>query len=113
MQIGDFVLPDAFTGNVTTQTVPTGVTPDNSGWMQTFADLAKMGLSVYQQIQLQNMQMDLIKRGLPPMSAAQLASMAPQVNIGVASETQKLLMYGGIGLLGILLLSTMNKGRAH
>jgi hypothetical protein len=90
---------------------PTGVTPSSTPILSALAKLIPAGLTAYQQLQLQNLQMNLIKQGRPPLTAQQIAAMAPQLNIGVAQDTQRLLMYGGGALLALVLISQLGKRR--
>lgn len=87
----------------------TGVTPD---WVTALSNLASQGLSLYGQIQLQNMNLDLVKQGKQPLSAYQMQAMAPQLNVGLASSAQTTLLYvlGG-GAAVILLASLMKRSR--
>lgn len=45
-------------------------------------------------------------QGLPPITSA---AIAPTLNLGMSPETQQLVMYGGIALLAVLLLSKRKK----
>jgi hypothetical protein len=89
-----------------------GVTPD---WMTALSNLATQGLNLYGQIQLQNMNMDLIKSGRPPLTGEQMASMAPQLNVGIAPDVkatiQQYAIIGGIGVLAIVLLMSGKRSR--
>jgi len=89
---------------------PPGVTPDNSGsWINAISQLASQGLSLYAQMQLQNMNMDLIKQGKPPLSSAQMSSMAPQLNVGLAPAMQNTLLYVLLGGGAVVLLASFMK----
>ena len=91
---------------------PPGVTPDSTASIiSSLTNLAQAGLSAYGQIQLQNLQMSLVKQGKPPLTANQVAAMAPQLNVGLAPSTQNILMYAAIGGGALLLLSMLSKSR--
>jgi hypothetical protein len=91
---------------------PAGVTPDAStSWLTDLTGLLTQGISAYGQIQLQNMNIDLIKQGKPPLTASQVSAIAPQLNVGLASSTQNLLMYGLLGGGAVLLLMSFMKHR--
>jgi hypothetical protein len=90
-------------------TTATGATP-STDWLTAISNLATQGLSVYAQMQLQNMNMDLIKQGRQPLTSAQMASMAPQLNVGLSSSTQNLLMYGLLGAGAVIVLTSVMKG---
>lgn len=90
----------------------TGVTPDASpSWLTDITGLLSQGVTAYTQLQLMNLNKNLIAQGRPPLSAYQVASMAPQLNVGLASSTQTLVMYGLIGAGAVLLLSSFMGGR--
>jgi hypothetical protein len=89
---------------------PVGVTPDTS-WVTDVTGLLTQGLSLYGQLQIQNMNMDLIKQGKPPLTAYQVSAMAPQLNVGLASGTQNLVMYGLLGGGAVLLLMSLMKSK--
>lgn len=87
---------------------PSGVTSSGSGvTIASMVDLAKAGLTAYGQIQLMNLQADLIKQGRPPLTAAQVAAMAPQLNVGLAPDTQNMLMYALMGGAALLLIVSL------
>ena len=91
---------------------PPGVTPDSTASIiSSLTNLAQAGLTAYGQIQLQNLQMSLVKQGKPPLTANQVAAMAPQLNVGLAPSTQNILMYAAIGGRALLLLSMLTKPR--
>lgn len=56
---------------------------------------------------LYSLNMERAKQGLPPIDAA---AVSPQVNVGLAPQTQQLLVVGGLGLLAVLLLT---RGKKH
>jgi hypothetical protein len=90
--------------------VPAGVSPDtSSSWVTDISNVLTQGLSLYGQLQIQNMNMDLIKQGKPPLTAYQVAAMAPQLNVGLASSTQNLVMYGLLGAGAVILLAGLMK----
>lgn len=91
----------------------TGTTPDAStSWVTDISNVLQSGLSLYGQLQLQNMNMNLVKQGKPPLTAAQISAMAPQLNVGIAPDTQdtliKGLLIGGVAVVAVLMLT---KGR--
>ena len=91
---------------------PAGVTPNApTSWISDLTGLLTQGLSVYGQIQLQNMNMDLIKQGKPPLTQEQVSAIAPQLNVGLASSTQNLVVYGLLGGGAVLLLMSFMKNR--
>jgi hypothetical protein len=87
----------------------TGVTPD---WVTALSNLAAQGLNLVGQLKLQDMNLKLIGQGKAPLTAYQMQSMAPQLNVGLASSAQTTLFYvlGG-GAAVILLASLMKRSR--
>src|SRR5574340_367336 len=78
-------------------------------WNSIVNNITKIGtavLSLDQQRQLADINLQRAQSGLAPLSASQFA---PQMNVGVAPDTQKLIMYGGIALIGILALNAIGK----
>ncbi len=59
---------------------------------------------------MQDLNLQRAAQGLPPVDASSYMRMtAPQVQFGVASDTQKMLMYGAIGLGAVFVLSQLIK----
>lgn len=91
---------------LTTGNVTAGDTSTSSwDWNSIINNITKVGtavLSLEQQRQLADINLQRAQAGLSPLSASQFA---PQMNVGVAPDVQKLIMYGGIGLLGVLLFN--------
>lgn len=96
----------------------TGTTPDVTGaspsstndWISTMGNVLAQGMNLYGQLQLQNTNLKLIQQGKPPLSAAQVASMAPQVNVGLSPDVKSAvfnysLVIGVVGFGAFLLLS--------
>jgi len=90
----------------------TGTTPDvtgstpssNSDWISTIGNVLAQGMNLYGQLQLQNTNLKLIQQGKPPLTMAQVASMAPQVNVGLSPDVKSAvfnysLMIGGAGII--------------
>jgi hypothetical protein len=86
----------------------TGVTPD---WVTALSNLASQGLTLYGQMQLQNTNLSLIKQGMPPLTQAQMASMIPTMNVGLASSAQTTLLYVLGGGAAVILLASLMKTR--
>lgn len=62
-------------------------------------------VTLYNQQQILNANIDRAKQGLPPINTAQIA---PTYNVGLAPDTKNMLIIGGIALIAVLLLT---KGR--
>lgn len=72
---------------------------EGENWYDALARLLPVLASTYQQKQLLEVQVDRARQGLPPLDATQYAG---GVQVGMAPELQKLLMWGGIATLAIL-----------
>jgi len=90
-------------------TTATGATP-TTDWITAISQLATQGLSLVGQLKLQDMNMQLISQGRQPLTAAQMSSMAPQLNVGLAQDTQTTLMYVLAGGAAVVLLASFMKG---
>lgn len=55
---------------------------------------------------INELNMQLVAQGKQPIEQA---SIAPQVRVGIAPDTQKIMMYAALGLGAILLISTLGK----
>jgi len=75
-------------------------------WYDSLAKLLPALTATYQQKQILDVQVERAKQGLPPLNATQFSA---GVNVGIAPETQKMLMYGAIGLGAIFLLTALMK----
>lgn len=91
-----------------------GSTPD--GQTINWGSLTTQGIQALKDLWIANRQADLqsellrinmvrAQQGLAPITQSQIGSLSPQVNFGVASETQKLIMWGGVALLAVMLLN--------
>lgn len=94
--------------------VPATGTTSDSG--TTLTDIASaistavaQGVNLYDQIQLQNFNLKRISAGQPPLTTAQVGAIAPQFAIGIAPQTQNMLLWVAAGFGGLLLLSTVLK----
>ena len=78
-------------------TVPTaGATPSILQQLVEFGKAAiPAALSFQQQRDLNEINIERARKGLPPINTAQfMAQSAPQVRVGMTQDTQKMLMYG-------------------
>jgi hypothetical protein len=92
----------------------------SSSWSDTLANVLKgvaVAYSTKQQIdtqaKLNQIQLDRIRQGLPPLSVdpASMGLQTASASIGIAPNTQKLLMWGGLGVLGVWLFTSLVGGR--
>lgn len=77
-------------------------------WGNNFFDLAKQYFQLEGQRDIIKLNIARAEQGLPPISAE---SVAPQVNVGLSPETQKLAIYGlvGVGLVAALMAVTKKR----
>lgn len=86
-------------------------TTSSTDWANVLQNLVTGGLTAYQAISLQNIQADLIKSGRPPLTPYQMASLAPQIGVGVAPDTQNMIFMLAIGGGALLLLMSAMKSK--
>ena len=75
-------------------------------------DLATFGtaaLSIWDQQQLFQTNLERQARGLPPINISTVGVPTPGVAVSLSPETQSMLMIGGIGLLAVLLFTGRKK----
>lgn len=70
-------------------------------WTDAIARLLPVLAATWQQKQLLSVQVERAKQGLPPLDANQIAA---GVNVGIAPDTQKLLIWGMLGLVAVIAL---------
>lgn len=75
-------------------------------WIDTAQRALTMLIMSNTQRQLMQINLERARQGLPPITASQ-AGLAFGVEVG--SETRQLLMYGGIALIAVLLISQLRK----
>ena len=75
-------------------------------WVDALGRLLPVIASTYQQKQLLDVQVERARNGLAPLDASQYA---PGVRVGLAPDTQRLLMYGGLALLALLAYMAMQR----
>lgn len=99
-------------GDVTQDVVATTqAVSENQSWfdklLAAFPDLLKTGLLVKNQNDLNRINLELVKQGKPPLSSDAIGTV---VNVGIAAETRKVLIYTAAGL-GVLLAVVLLKKR--
>lgn len=96
-------------------------TPPSSSLVDTIKELATVAGQVYltrEQMQAQqqilNVQLQRAQQGLPPLNIDPTTYGLPQPSVGISLDpsTQKILIYGGIGLAVALMLGLIGGGRA-
>jgi hypothetical protein len=71
-----------------------------------YAKLATSALTTLQTFQLNQINVNRAKQGLPPINTAAYGT---GINVGLTPQTQQLVMYGGIALLAILLINSIRR----
>jgi hypothetical protein len=83
----------------------TATAQPGESWLTTLTKLIPAVTMTAQQYQLMQINIDRASKGLPAIDVASYSGAG--VNVGLAPDTQKLLMYGGLAILAAYLL----KGR--
>lgn len=99
---GSMVWADEDTGRTIT-TEPSQGAP--SSWI----DLVGKGLTALQTYQLNQINVERAKMGLPPIDTSQYTGVG--VRVGIAPQTQQLLIYGGLALLAVMVFQSVMKRR--
>jgi hypothetical protein len=103
---------------LTAETAQTGSASATSSWSDTLKNLLTGASAAYltktqldAQKKILDMQLTRAQQGLSPLDIdpSLYGLSGPSVNVGLTGDTQKLLMYGGLGLLGFFLLSRFMK----
>jgi hypothetical protein len=72
-------------------------------WIDTLQKLVPALTMTVQQVQLMQLNIERAKNGLPPIDIAQYSGIG--VNVGLSASTKNLLIYGGIALMAVFLLT--------
>lgn len=81
----------------------------NEPWWETWSRIASSVVMAKQQRDLMQINVERAKKGLPPLDIAQYTGVGVQV--GLSSQTQQLVMYGGLALLAFLVFNTLARRR--
>ena len=95
MQLADATVP------------PVGTT--STPILDTISRLLQAGAGIYSTVRLGDLNSELIRQGKPPLTPAQASSLSPQINVGVAQDTQTLLTYAGLGIGALFLISMLSR----
>jgi len=90
----------------TQRTIP--IEPSQST-ANSWLDLVSKGLTVYQTQQLNQINVERARMGLPPIDTSQYTGVG--VRVGLAPQTQQLLIYGGLALLAVMVFQSVMKRR--
>lgn len=82
--------------------------PSQSG-IDRWIDFASKGLTAVQTFQLNQINVERAKMGLPPIDTSQYTGVG--VRVGLAPQTQQLIIYGGLALLAVLVFQSVMKRR--
>lgn len=88
--------------------IPTSTVIDqkNPNTGNDWATLASQTLTAIQTYQLNQINVERARQGLPPLNTAAYGT---GINVGLSPQTQQLVMYGGIALLAILLINSLKR----
>ena len=81
----------------------------SQGGAGSWVDLIGKGLTV-QTYQLNQINLERARMGLPPIDVSQYAT-GVGVRVGLAPQTQQLVIYGGLALLAVLVFQSVMKRR--
>ncbi len=87
----------------------TAPTPASYPILQTLAQLAPAIGNIIGQVKLADLNMELIKQGRPTLTAAQAQALSPRIDVGIAPDTQSAIVYLGLGIGALFLLSMLTK----
>jgi hypothetical protein len=73
-----------------------------------WAGLVTSALTTLQTYQLNQINVERAKQGLPPINTSAYGT---GVNVGLNPQTQQLVIYGGLALLAVLLIGSFTKGK--
>jgi hypothetical protein len=73
-----------------------------------WAGLVTNALTTLQTYQLNQINVNRAKQGLPPINTSAYGT---GVNVGLNPQTQQLVIYGGLALLAVLLITSFTKGK--
>lgn len=97
---------DAGESTLMVTTTPSGIPTRQSDWGSAVSNLLPAVLSVYQQHQLTRLNLARINSGQPPLTAAEYTNVyrppTAEVQIGATAQTQRLLMFAGMGVLALV-----------
>ena len=72
-------------------------------------DVINKGLTLYQTQQLNQINIERARMGLPPIDTSQYTGVG--VRVGLSPQTQQLVIYGGLALLAVLVFQSVMKRR--
>lgn len=75
------------------------------GWIE----MGQQALTALQTYQLNQINIQRAKMGLPPIDVSQYSGVG--VRVGIAPQTQQLLIYGGLALLAVMVFQSVMKRR--
>lgn len=78
-------------------------------WWETWGRIASSVVMAKQQRDLMQINVERAKKGLPPLDMAAYTGVGVQV--GLSSQTQQLVTYGGLALLAFLVFNTLARRR--
>ena len=97
---GSSVWVDEATGRGVTQDP---AQPAATSWV----DVIRQGLTTVQTYQLNQINVERARMGLPPIDTSQYTGVG--VRVGLSPQTQQLVIYGGLALLAVLVFQSVMK----
>lgn len=95
---------EVWVDEATMKSIP--VEPGQTG-ATSWLDLVSKGLTTVQTFQLNQINVERAKMGLPPIDTSQYTGVG--VRVGLAPQTQQLLIYGGLALLAVMVFQSVMK----
>lgn len=77
-------------------------------WMDSIIRVLPAIFATEQQRRLLQVQVERARAGQPPLDVLQHT---PGVSVGITPATQRMLLWGGVGLLGLVWMVTQRRGR--
>lgn len=102
----------AITGPVDMPTAPMNPQGVPSFWQSlanTLPNLAEKGIALKQSLDIAKLNQELVRAGKAPLTASQIASLQPGVRVGLATDTQNIVIYGGLAILAVYALTKILK----
>lgn len=113
----NFGVPESIASDPIINSAPTGA---SSAWADALKNILNAGAVIYTtktqidaQKKLNDMQLERIRQGLPPLNIdpAALGLATASASVGLTPNTQKFLMWGGVAVIGAWVFSSMFGGR--
>lgn len=93
--------------------VSSTIKPTGGGldFLREVPDLIFRAFQTKQAIKIAKLNQQRMAQGLSPLTDAQIQQMGPGVSVGLSEETKRLLVWGGVGLAGLLVITAVTRRR--